>query len=365
VDFQKKEEIIRQISAGKYYIKYKEEIFIYNEPSIDFLNICDLGSYIDHEEFLKNGYLTDKQEENLLEEESIWGIKDQHKYDSIKEDLERLKKEKLQYEHKKKNTKQIDLYIKTINKELNCLHSLKNTFYEQTIRYQVLKKRCEAFLIEGLFDRYGKKVWYNKKAYENECYNEKMNHFINKVFSLGVFEEKQIREVARSEPWRTKWRASTKGCNNLFSRNSSNYTDYQYLLCYWSVLYDSVFESMESPSMKVINNDDSLDRWLIEQHDKNKKAGDKEILGSEEFETKNSKIANSSEVFVMVGDKREAEHVYNTYNSDVGKRTISNRNKTILEKGMVKDEQLPDVKKELKMRQNREAKQVIKDRAET
>lgn len=99
-------------------------------------------------------------------------------------------------------------------------------------------------------------------------------------FASQIADEADIRRLARSGLWRTKWLASKKnrGVKTLFGIEMYDLTVDQFHLVYWSQIYDSAFEAMEPPSDDVIDNDKLFDLWLEEQADKRKQERKKSEL---------------------------------------------------------------------------------------
>jgi len=96
---------------------------------------------------------------------------------------------------------------------------------------------------------------------------------LTRLFFAGqITEEAEIRRLARSGLWRTKWLASKKnrGVKTLFGVEMYDLTIDQFYLVYWSQVYDSAFEAMEPPSDDIINDDKLFDLWLEEQAEKRK-----------------------------------------------------------------------------------------------
>ncbi len=117
------------------------------------------------------------------------------------------------------------------------------------------------------------------------------------------------RKIARSASWRSMW--SSGKDTSLFGRPSCEYTKDQLTLCTYSKMYDNVYEHPDSPTEKVIQDDDCLDGWFIFQKRKREKEKKKsEVQGL----IKNQKIANSGEIFVMAQDENEASNVYDINN---------------------------------------------------
>ncbi|NBO23389.1 hypothetical protein EBU94_08655 [bacterium] len=107
-------------------------------------------------------------------------------------------------------------------------------------------------------------------------------------------------------------------------------------------MYDKIYEHPECPQDDIINDDDALDGWMIYQKQKNdlqkKEKGVDSMLSG--------KIKNSSEIFLMAGNKNQAEDILglNTKDSlDIVKTKVQ----TVLSKGRVRDGEMPDVKQKI------------------
>lgn len=157
--------------------------------------------------------------------------------------------------------------------------------------------------------------------------------------------EKEIREIARTDPWRSIW--SNCGGKNPFGRPSSCWSDEQLTLCSWSKLYDNIHKSPDCPPDEVIDDDDMLDGWLILQSRKRKEDANKK-----DAETGlNDKSRNASEVFIMAQTKEDAQKIESL--NDPMTRAIKRQRNAILNKhGSVDHDKLPDVQQELMMQFN-------------
>jgi hypothetical protein len=91
-----------------------------------------------------------------------------------------------------------------------------------------------------------------------------VNQLMNTYYKTRLIEEKSIRKIARSAFWRLKWNTCKKnrGTQGLFGCETYDLTSDQFNLVYWSMIYDSAFDSVEPPSDNVIEDDDMFDQWL-------------------------------------------------------------------------------------------------------
>jgi len=113
-------------------------------------------------------------------------------------------------------------------------------------------------------------VWPSLSDLKNETDTMLVSNLMRVYYNESIADEAEIRRVARSGFWRCKWIGSKKnrGVKTLFDREMYDLTLDQFRLVYWSQVYDSAYESMESPSDEVMEDDKLFDKWLDEQHKK-------------------------------------------------------------------------------------------------
>jgi hypothetical protein len=114
---------------------------------------------------------------------------------------------------------------------------------------------------------------------------------------------KKIREIARSSLWRVRWNTASGDTQNLFGRSGQDLTNDQFLLVYWSQVYDSVYESLERPPDSIIENDEELDAWLKEQGEKRARDIGPRYYATNSTSGKNDKMENSNDIYRVVDGK--------------------------------------------------------------
>jgi hypothetical protein len=146
------------------------------------------------------------------------------------------------------------------------------------------------------------------------------------------------------------WSAGKKD-SSIFGKPSIELSKDQRTLCQFSMMYDNVYESSESPDEDVIKDDDCLDGWFIVQrreYEKNKNKRQMEKL------LKNSKISNSDEIFLMAKDAHTANKI-NDMNDVISKGIIKSRDHQIKEKGTLKFTELSDVRQDIATQSHQKA----------
>ena len=165
--------------------------------------------------------------------------------------------------------------------------------------------------------------------------------------------EKQIRDLARNDPWRVCWHS--KSYSALFGNETNRVlSNDQKSLILWSSMYDNIQESMECPTEEVIADDDMLDGWFILQKRKQKSEKAKSEL---ESKTSNQKIANSDEIMIMTDSAKEAENIHgmNSFGAEIVRKQ---RLDTVKRLGNVTDLDFQDKQIEVQATQH----QMMKDK---
>jgi hypothetical protein len=339
---------VLQVSSAKYYIRYMGETFAYNEPSLE----LETEAYCKYKMFYKRaideGFLTQEGEKKLLRQNLVWSDRDEQEMKQMVEDIKKLNAGRSQYRFQSNKLKSIDTATKRLEEEVTGHLLRKNSFLSQTANYQAMQDKFQFLLRECTEDLHGRLIWPTQEDLDADQDMKRVNFLISKIFYEKIFPESEIRKIARNEPWRTTWRLSVKTGTSLFNRSASEFTRTQSDLCHWSMLYDSVYESMECPGSDVIEDDELLNRWFIDQYEK--KSGN-ETTSSE---VSNAKISQAQEVFIKVDTPEDAKKVYETMNTSESRRIIQSRQKALFEKGELREDELPDVKRNISMQKTQE-----------
>tara|TARA_Y100001963_G_scaffold17618_1_gene21770 strand:- start:460 stop:906 length:447 start_codon:yes stop_codon:yes gene_type:complete len=139
------------------------------------------------------------------------------------------------------------------------------------------------------------------------------------------------------------WNAG-KDSREIFPLPACDLTDMQKSLVSWTRMYDSVYESMETPSDGIIEDDYAIDGWFTVQ--RRKRDDDRK-------ESQGDKLPDSAEVFVPVSNQKEAQRVHDM-NTQQGKQVIKSRMKDLEEQGSLEEGQFSHVKQDLAMKANKQ-----------
>jgi hypothetical protein len=154
-----------------------------------------------------------------------------------------------------------------------------------------------------------------------------------------------LREIVKNEPWISMWKASK---TDVFPQKGVLLSSEQRNLIIYSQLYDRVGEHSECPADEIINDDDALDGWMIEQHRKRASEQGEKVV-------KSNKMDNAQEIFLPANSKEDIERIegFNTFESKMIK---AQRNAIIKKVGAIEDAKLPDQQLRIRQMVNEQAR---------
>ena len=311
----------------------EEELEVQEAYTLAFLDAEDDG-LVSHDEMLKN-----------LEARGLWSKEDEEKEEALKKDIDSFKVELYQNRTNSKLLEKIRQYLAVAKMALIEVSNKRYQNYENTVEgYAIKHKNKEAV----------KKAARNKDGAPYIFSEEDPLEEVVAVYTGLVLSEKAIREIAKTEPWRSLWILSESKVFELFANKGKELTPDQRNLLIWSRMYDNIHESMDCPPDEVIEDDDMLDGWLLIQK---KKREQEQVQNEVANKTSNSKISNSDEIFVMAGTQEDANKI-NSSNSFHNQQIKKQRMQIVQQQGEAKDLDFPD--QQLKMRQK--SNQMFKDK---
>lgn len=156
--------------------------------------------------------------------------------------------------------------------------------------------------------------------------------------------EAELREVARTEPWRTVW-VSRHGEPSVFGRPAAELTDEQKQLLAWSRVYDNVREDPECPPEDLMADDDAFDGWLLLRRNKSRDGKPGEL----------SKASKAATVFIVNAPKGEVSGVTTpeeiarvaAMNSEEAASLKARRAAFLQQKGAAQEAEFPDSREKI------------------
>jgi hypothetical protein len=327
MDYHDREFFVSRLRAGYHIVNYNyKKIKIY-PPTVEDEFEANVYYQKIYNRCLNDDLLTEEECHQLLVRQGLWTEKDDKEIEQAKKDIEKLKVEIYSKRNEKKIVARSRAYLRAIEKALDNKQSDKQVYYGNTCE-AIAQLEKNTFLLKS-----GCYIGSDPLDDEDFDYKGLLN-----LYYEQILKESQIREIARTDPWRTYW--SLKDSTKLFKDNGRELTVDQKNLLIWAKMYDSINESMDAPSDQVINDDDMLDGWFILQRKKSEKEKGRQDL---ESSLNNDKIANSSEVFVFAQDHEHAARI-EELNDITGKVVKKERLAVIKNQGEASDLDFKDQK---------------------
>jgi hypothetical protein len=332
-----REFFIYTIRSGNVVVKTENIKLIIKPPTIEqSVESCEIYNS-SYEQAYIDGIMSEDEMLKWMKEQDLWSESDENRLNSIKKDIERLKLEIYNARNDKPLREKIRLYIRAAEKHAG-LSLIKKNSQMQNTREGIATSDKISWLIKNT-------TFSNNQLYD---FNEISLSYVVDEWQSSFLGDSSLRELARNEPWKSLWTIKSNPGIKLFSNAESGELTYnQKNLLIWSQMYDNIQESLECPSKEVIEDDDMLDGWFIVQSKKREKENAEREVDSM---SKNEKIKNSSEVFVVAKDDEHAEKINkaNDFHSNMIKKQ---REAFIKRAGSVNDHELPDQKLKIQTEQ--------------
>jgi hypothetical protein len=291
-----------------------------------------------------DGCLTEEQATALLEKKGLWTEKDEEIFNGLTEDIEKIKVYMFENFQKKDDVERRRLFLNKAKEELQKLYETKHQIDYLTCAGAAHWARWQFIVHNCVTELNGNKVdWDNVYC-----------HDVLAEITKSTVSEKQIREIARNDPWLTIWAIGRK-TKNIFDGPPANYTDEQKRLISWAIYYDAAREREDSPEDDIFEDDDCFDGWMIIAN-RNLKKENK----NKQIEKRIGKNINAQEVYIPVQcpsapkdeDRLNMEDVA-SLNTPMANMVINSRINHINNNGPVWVEELPDIKTSVMMEKNR------------
>ena len=335
------EKTLYRIIQGRLRYKVHDDLVLYiHEPTPELIFESHAIYEEAYDQAYKKGIYVKSEILPILLENDYWSPLDDKEAERLSKEIENKKLECFQnFVHKKQLAK--------LKRELNHLQS-------RWMKALTKKNSLDHLTCSGVAS-YAKAMWMiskTAKLSDGSYYDFKdvsLPQLVN-FYNESRPDEGILRKIARSEPWTGMWHGG-KG-TEIFGVPFTRIDWYQSRLCSYSRMYDNVNQHPESPSDKIIEDDECLDGWFIYQ----KRKQEKEKKQSEiDGMISNSKIRNSDEIYIMAKDKDDAAQIQNI-NDPTARNVARERERKIDQLGeeeQLRESDLPDQKRRIQQERNK------------
>lgn len=338
---------LSRILSGFYIFIYNEQKYKLVYPDINLKYQAEIYAQDEYDKNKYNEWISEKEIIYFLIDLGMWTLDGDHKLNKIEQDIDNTKIELYKSFLNPTKQKTIRKQLDKLKNQYNRLYTVRHSFDYITIEGYCNNIKNDYILANSILNMDNKLVF--------DCDNDVDGFLLKNIsshLSQNSLEISTFKKIARSALWRNYWSANK---NNLFDKPVINWTDEQKTLVVLTKMYDSVSEHPESPPDLVIEDDDMLEGWMILQRkenekEKNKRRNEKVLPG---------KLNNAQEVFLMANSKEEAQNIYSM--NDQQSIGIIKERQNLLSKGhSIKEQNLPDVQRDIILQSNDKRKQMRK-----
>jgi hypothetical protein len=328
------EKLVHRILSGKLIFFLDSNYYELRKSSLDIKMEADFLYSSTYEDNLYNeNFWLAEDIDNLLIELNILYYDSKKILQKIEKSLENAKIDLF------KNYFDITKRSKIKTRISNLKNDIENIYSKQhSLDFLTLENYCDNIRHEFIISN----TLYNKS---NDLVFKKNNiDYVNfnniiSVISKNMIDVTTYKMIARCDYWKNYW---SNNKTNVIDSPIRDWSEEQKSLINISCMYDKIYEHPECPQDDIINDDDALDGWMMFQKQKNdlqkKEKGVDSMLSG--------KIKNSSEIFLMAGNKDQAEDILGL-NAQDSLGIIKTKVDTVMSKGRVRDGELPDVKQRI------------------
>lgn len=312
---QEIETAIEKILWGKSIVRVEDEqgrvlTFVLRSLTSQEINYINYVHDIELAKAIDAGALSDEALSLLYEEKGIWTEEDEIYDRGLRRKIEILRSKIKAHEFFTLKKKQFKKKLRETEDELEERAESKNRLFSMSAecRAEEIKRRYVIMMAAETLD--GEPHWQTEQDFLKEIDGVLIYNLAVAYYENNFFDQKTIREVARSAQWRYRWGASKNA--DLFGKPIAEWSEMQNAICYWSQYYDSIYNSPDRPTDSIINDDDACDAWVQEQNKKalaQTRSNDRNILGTKKAKT--TKDHQEEFVFVQPGDKEAIDKVQN------------------------------------------------------
>lgn len=347
MDFHKRDFFIQRIMSGILLYEYQDKVLEIRAPTLSIKHRSALIYQKHYKECKEAGVLTEEEALDYLRFVNKWSDEEEHLFNTeIPKAIENTKVKLYLSESIPSQRKMAERILKELRKEFDILAKKRSQLSHNICKTAAMFAQKEYEIRHSTF--------LDDKKYDWDC--EDIRHAVSFVYNNSI-SDSNMRELARSTPW-SNYLNANKYTSDLFGVPASQLTDEQIVLLSWTSLYENIRESHEPPPSSVIENDDMLDGWLINQKREEEKRKEEEAKEKKQVDVNNDKISKADEVFILSKPDPTSATGYrpigpddvagiNSMNSPHAEVLKRSRLKQVIEQGSVNHNDLYDVKQDI------------------
>jgi hypothetical protein len=332
---------LSRILSGFYIFVYQKTNYKLIYPDISIKYQAEIYAQNEYEDNKFNDWISDDDILYTLIDLGLWNREGDNNLKKLETQIEDLKVDLYKNFLNPNKIKNLKKSLNNIKKNYNKMYEIRHSLDHITPTGYSNHLKNQYILIESLHDLQDNKIFPDFNSVNYELLNSLSLLISQNSIDISIF-----RSIARSDLWKNYWSANK---DKIFDKATTDWTDEQKTLVVLTKMYDSAYEHPECPPDSIFEDDDMFDGWMIIQKRENEKNKNK----NRTEKMLDNKLNKAQEVYFMAGSKEEAQNIYSL--NDINSQNIIKERNTVIfntDKELNQD-QLPDVKRDLVVENNR------------
>jgi len=328
LNYEDLEKYLRKIFTGEDILYIDGKFVFFSSPS----NKDKMKSEIIYKEAysraIDEGLLPASEIEALLYKRGIYTKSDDDKIDKLNSKLYAQEVLLAKTTKVKANQERIKKVISGLREQINTILYKKQSKLVMSAETRAEEDKSFFLCWSCTYKENGEKYWINYEDILLDSDFDFKNKVLSKflIFCSGI-DTSTIRFIARSNLWRIRYVTSQKVADSLFGVPTSQYTNDQLNLVYWSNYYQNVYDMMpeDRPSDDVIEDDEALDAYMKSYYEERTREG---YVRKGRNRTGKLSAFNGEEVIVT-----QSNELYEDIKYDKPREAQKIKDKTFIKKG--------------------------------
>jgi len=346
MDYDARERLMRRIMWGKVVALVRKpgktnliEVTIH-DPKPTLLSQADIVYERALDKAIEDGMPTQEDAENMLISTGTWSNDSHTKLLSLESHRDFLSSELAQPDFRVGRKRQFTTELEKTNTAIRHLTDTKNSLLPITAESHAKSIKDDYILTSCI---YIDSVQLDSELSNNYEFVEECG---TSYYLKGNVSQSNLREIARTDPWRQYW-STSQACNMpVFDMCMVEMTQMQLSLCYWSKIYDNVFDSHDRPPSEVVEDNTLLDAWMDDKYKKAEAERNQQYYG-DTIRGRGGGPSGKKTTFLMA-DVEGAKQVYNLNPANV-RNDIRVRQDAIEKHGSIEEMNMPDTQRDLRI----------------
>ena len=332
MDDTKKMLYIARLTSGKQRLKYDGQVYILKNPTQYQLLI--LEEYMEEykQEMEQEGIYPRKAILHIMKEQGLWSDAEEKEMEDVRKQIDDLKISLFENRYKSVQQKIIRNNLVKFNEQFEKLSNRKYALDNLSIEGNAFATRLRLLFGMCIYTCGEHPYWWR----DPEGFTEWDDHdpTLDALFAQYVklkMNPKDIRLLARTDPWSTMWTLRKTTKDPLFGDSLVCLNDEQRMLISWSNTYDFI-NNLQGPdklSDFIVEDDDMLDGWILMYN----KSTKRESYGTDNF-------GKGDEVYIPVDTIEDAKRIHEM-NDPITRKQIQEEMAMIDERGTMSEMERP------------------------